>query len=377
MASQIEGGLTGARRWPWRAIGWAAVAALLTIVIHVLDPLGKILLVAFAGLLLGNFLAGIGDGLHARAHLPRWLGVIVAVAIVIAPLVLIGWLLVPRVIDQVTALQSELPRAASAIDGWLRERSWGEALLARAPSPTEVLAPESVLRGARRLVSSIVTVLGAVAVIVFVGLYTAAEPGVYEAGVVRLAPKHHRERVCEVLHEIRHKLWWWIVGRLVSMAIIGVLTTIALSLLGIPLALALGVIAGLLQFIPNIGPVISVVPAVVLAAPLGATKILWVLALYAAIQTLESYVITPVIQRKAAAVPPALLLVAQVVFGLWFGILGVLFATPVTAIVLVVTRTLWVEDALGDRPDEHEEEAEEPAPEASSAPSSAPRPSMA
>lgn len=130
------------------------------------------------------------------------------------------------------------------------------------------------------------------------------------------------------------------------MLLIGVLTTGGLALLGVPAALALGVLAGVLTLVPNLGPTLSVVPAALLALTVSPTTVLWVLGLYAAAQALESYVVSPLVQRRAAAVPPALLLTAQLALGVPFGAFGLLLATPLVAVAIVATRMLYIEDRL-------------------------------
>jgi predicted PurR-regulated permease PerM len=130
------------------------------------------------------------------------------------------------------------------------------------------------------------------------------------------------------------------------MAIIGVLTTAGLWILGIPLALALGIIAALFTFIPNIGPLLSAIPALLLGLMDSPQQALYIGALYVGIQTVESYMITPLIQKKTISLPPALTLSSQVLLGVIFGGLGVALATPMTAVALAATRMLYVNDAL-------------------------------
>ena len=125
-----------------------------------------------------------------------------------------------------------------------------------------------------------------------------------------------------------------------------------LRLLDIPLALVLGLIAGLLAFIPNIGPVLSAVPALLLAATQGWNTVFWVGAVYVGVQTLESYVITPLIQLEKVSLPPLLVIGFQMLFGVLFGILGLMLATPTSALTMTLTRDLYVEDWLERRRDQ-------------------------
>ena len=123
-----------------------------------------------------------------------------------------------------------------------------------------------------------------------------------------------------------------------------------LSLLGIPLALTLALLAAALDFIPNIGPLASAVPALLLALLQGPTTALWVMLLYVIVQVVESYILAPLVQRRAVSLPPALLLGAQVLLPMLFGFPGLLLATPVTVLLLVVVRNLYVEAILEPHP---------------------------
>lgn len=157
-----------------------------------------------------------------------------------------------------------------------------------------------------------------------------------------------RPRGSEVARELAHALRWWFMGRLTSMLIVFVFTWIGLTLLGTPLAFLLALIAGLFSFVPTFGPVTSAVPAVLVglsASPMGAV---WVALLCLGVQMVESYGITPFIQRRAVRVPPALLLGFQLIMGAAAGVLGLIVATPVVVILMVLAQMLYVQDRLGE-----------------------------
>src|SRR5690606_11173520 len=141
--------------------------------------------------------------------------------------------------------------------------------------------------------------------------YLAAEPNLYATGVTKLFPPAKRDRVLQVLFEVSETLRWWLVGKVGSMVFIGILTWIGLSILGIPLALTLGLIAGLLSFIPNFGPIISAVPAILLAFIQSPIQALYVAALYIGVQLIESNLVTPIIERETVELPPALTIIFQ------------------------------------------------------------------
>jgi predicted PurR-regulated permease PerM len=209
----------------------------------------------------------------------------------------------------------------------------------------------STLSRALGVLSSVVTLVGGAALVAVTGVYLALEPRLYINGGVRLAPPRHRPRLRETLVEVGHTLAAWTMGQLLNMTILGTLTGIGLWLLGVPLPLTLGILTGLLCFIPNFGPVLSVIPPILLALGTGdggPALAGWVILLYLGIQTLESYLLTPMIQKQAVDMPPALLIIAQVIGGALIGALGVLLAAPFVAAAMVVVKRLYIENVLGD-----------------------------
>jgi predicted PurR-regulated permease PerM len=186
-------------------------------------------------------------------------------------------------------------------------------------------------------------------IIVSAALYLAADPSTYVDGLVRLVPPRARDRARDLLRQVHDVLLWWLIGKVASMCAVGVLTYLGLKALGVPLALMLALIASILTFMPNIGPILAAVPAVLLALEGGLASAGWVLGLYLAVQTVESYILTPMIQQKAVSLPPALILAAQIIAGVLAGIPGVAMATPLTAAAVVLVRKLYVEDILERR----------------------------
>ena len=155
------------------------------------------------------------------------------------------------------------------------------------------------------------------------------------------------ENMREVLAKLSDTLWWWLIGRLIAMTFIGVATGVGLTLLGVPLAFILGLLAALLSFVPNLGPILSALPAILLGFVQSPQTALWVAALYAGVQVVESYVLDPIIDRKTVYLPPAFTISAQLLMGLFAGLLGVTLATPLAAALVVIVTMLYVQDVLG------------------------------
>jgi predicted PurR-regulated permease PerM len=166
--------------------------------------------------------------------------------------------------------------------------------------------------------------------------------------VVRLFPLSYRARAREVLNEIGCTLQWWLLGQAIDMAVVGVLTGIGLFLLGVPLALALAVLAGLFTFVPYFGPIVSAIPAIIVAATISWSKVLWVIVIYLICHGIEGYVVAPFVQRRTVELPPAVTILSMAVMAALFGALGLMVATPMVAAILVIVREVYVRDILGD-----------------------------
>ncbi|MGH7200668.1 MAG: AI-2E family transporter, partial [Planctomycetaceae bacterium] len=175
------------------------------------------------------------------------------------------------------------------------------------------------------------------------------EPQLYIRGILRLVPVPRRKRCREVLAAAGYTLRWWILGRLFSMAVLGILVGVGLGLLSVPMALTLALIAAALEFIPTIGPILASLPAILIAFMQGPQQALYVVLLYLAVQTVESYLLTPLVERQSVRLPPVMTILVMTLFGVLWGVLGVLVAAPATAAMITVVQMLYVEDTLGDR----------------------------
>lgn len=236
------------------------------------------------------------------------------------------------------------------IKAWLQGNRLGVLLLETMPSSEQTFPSASKLLG--QLTNVFSTAMGAVAnvvIVVMMGFYLALQPSLYANGMVKLLPPKHRQRGHEVTAALGHALRWWLIGRVASMIVVGVLTSLGLMMIDMPLVLALGFIAALLSFIPFVGPILSVIPAILIGLVEGPTTALYVILVYAAVQFLESNFITPMIQQNAVDMPPAALLIAQLMMGALFGLLGLLLATPLAVVAIVLTQMLYLQDVLGDQ----------------------------
>jgi predicted PurR-regulated permease PerM len=303
------------------------------------------LLLAFGAVLFAVFLRGMGGLLRRWTRLPiRWAVLVVLVAF-LGLLGLGGTLAGAAVVQELSDLGSALEDGLARAREFLGRTEWGRELLDRASKG---------LPGAGSLLSRVplafgmaVDLLVGLAVVLFAGIYLAVMPEVYVRGVVRLVPTNHQDRARDVLQATGQALWKWLIGRFVVMAIVAVVTTAGLLLLGVPLAIPLGLIAGVLEFIPFFGPVAAGVPIVLVALTSGTDTALHAALLVLIIQQVEGNVLEPLVEQKAVSVPSALIVVAAIAFTLVFGILGAVFATPLLVVAMIFIQRLYVRDALG------------------------------
>lgn len=352
-----------------RALIFVAIAASVVVLFRLAWRVVDVLLLLFASILFGLFLSGASSWLRKHTPLSHRQALAIVVLALLAVVGVGGWLTAPGITEQAQRLPSNLRDAVERLETTLSNQSWAQPILNQLPDPEQFnTSLNSFLNRIFRLFSRTLNLFTSAAVVLFVGFYLAAEPELYTNGLIRLAPISYRPRAGEVLDETAYTLRRWLLGRLASMLIVGVLWALGLLLIGVPLPLILGILAGILEFIPIIGPILILIPTILIALPGGASQMLYVLLLYAVVQVVESYMITPLIQRETISLPPVLLIMSQLVFGLLFGFVGLLVAAPVTAMILVLTKMLYLEDILGDARTELQKARPEPRFEASKNP---------
>jgi predicted PurR-regulated permease PerM len=219
----------------------------------------------------------------------------------------------------------------------------------------------SVARYLFPFLSSTFAIFGGLLLIVILAIYIGAEPDLYHAGLMHLFPHHARARAGEVLSAVALVLRKWLVTQLIAMLAIGTITTVVLLALDVKAAFALGALAGLLEFVPTIGPLLSAIPAVAMAFLDSPDKALAVVIAYGAIQFLENHLLIPLLMKGGVNLPPALTIVSQALMALLFGFLGLMVAVPLLAAIIVPVKMLYVEGVVGDDMDvlPEEEAAEE------------------
>lgn len=324
------------------ALRFRQVALLLIAVglAFVLWQIADVILLGFAGALFALFLVKVTHLVRRVLPLPYSLTLMMVVIVLILCLALLGLSFAPAVEEQITLFTEAMPAATEG----------ARALLSRLSGilPVGGLGLEGITQGAGRVLGVASSAAGlffsaitSTAIVLLVGFFIALQPSAYRVNVVRLVPKSMRKRADVVVSDITSKLWYWLLARFVSMLAVGLLTTIGLFILGMPVAPALGAVAGLLSFIPNFGPLLSLVPALFLALGQDPSMLYLIPIVYIVVQIIESNFITPFVEQYAVDVPAGLVILAQTACTVLFGVLGLLLATPILLVFLVILRAYY------------------------------------
>ena len=335
-----------------RRVATAAFISLLILVLFLLvGYAANFFFLVFGGIIFAVVISALSHFVSDKTPLSYSLSVALVLILLV---VLIGgtiWLLSPTVSQQADELADSLPKAFNQLKTNLSQSEWGKRLLSGIPEdPGELLSSGNLSKGVLSQMTGVFSsTLGGlvnILIVIITGIYLASSPGNYRNGFVKLFNPAYRDRLIDVMDQCYNTLKNWFVSRSITMTVVGVVTSVGLAILGVPFAIVLGIIAGILNFIPNLGPYIALAPAMLVALPEGTSQVLYVFILYMGVQSLEGYVLTPLLDKKFVSLPPALLLFGQVLLGVLVGLAGVLFASPLIAVLLVIVQELYVKDRL-------------------------------
>jgi predicted PurR-regulated permease PerM len=277
---------------------------------------------------------------------------------------------IPEIVQQITLLATQLPAALDAATIWLEERT-----IIDPRSEAAQRVGDQALEFVGRFVPMAFNMIGFVAgffALVVLAIFLAAEPGVYRSLFLSMTPAQTRELWATAYDLSGRNLRLWVLGKACTMVIIGLAVWIGLTLFGIPGALALGALAAVLEFIPNFGPTIAAAPAILAAFMISPWTALWVAVFYFVLQQIQSAITVPLVERRAVDIPPASLLIWQIMLAVGFGFLALFVATPLLAIIVVVARVVFIEPAQERAQWDRRETETAPAPSAASAPAAEP-----
>jgi predicted PurR-regulated permease PerM len=334
------------------AAGWSIRDAILwifgvTAACLVVWLLHQELLLVFLAVLLAVSLRGAAEWIAKHAPLsPRWAMALIMV-LVVAAFIGFWWWVGPQLIQQAIDLGKTLTQEGGNLASRYGHTNWGRSILEKLSSA----GSEAAQAMASSMLTAATSTVGAIAaffVLIVTMLYFASSPDLYVKGLVTLVPQPHRARVHEVLGKVAAVLRWWFLGQLIDMAVVGLLTTIGLLLIGMPMALALGDIAGILTFVPYFGAILAAIPALAIALGQGLHMAFLTAVVFAVCHFVEGYIMSPMVQDRMVRLPPALLILSMTFLGTLLGPMGIVLATPLAAAGLVLVSEFYVVDVLKD-----------------------------
>lgn len=300
--------------------------------------LRQLLMLVFGAVVIAAIFRALANPIRRHGKLPDWLALTLAIILIMAVIGAAFAAFGREVGRQAERLTDTLPAAWRAIEARLGNIDLGQI--------SDALPGPGDLAGLTSFALSLGGALATTLLVIAAAIYFAAQPEIYRRGLVLMVPKKGRELVDEALGDSGRALVMWLRGQLIIMSVVGTLTGLGLWLIGVPSPLALGLLAGLLDFVPFLGPIAAAIPALLIAFNLDFEMGLWTLALYVVVQQTEGNFLYPLVQRYAVGIPPGLQLFALLAAGLLFGLPGVLLGAPLTVVAYVLVKRLYVREAL-------------------------------
>ncbi|QQO23416.1 AI-2E family transporter [Bradyrhizobium diazoefficiens] len=322
-----------------RALILVALASLAFLAWHLRD----FFLIFVGSLLVATLLELLSEPFVRWCRLPRQLALLMAGLLVLAAIGGCGFLFGTQISSQLEDVFNRADAATTSITGTLQHSPIGRLALSHISGEIPSLSSmfSSVLKISLHFAEATIF-------IVFAGIYFAAQPALYRKGAAYLFPRNSRLNAVSTMRDIARALRLWLLGQLIQMLLIGLLSTLAVWLIGLPSPFALGAIAGITEFVPYLGPILAAIPAILVAVNQGFYPVIWTLGAYIAIHQIEGNVIAPIIQRRMVLVPPATLLLSIVAISLLFGSAAIVFAAPMMVIAFVAVKKLYVREGLGE-----------------------------
>ena len=311
---------------------------------YLLWQLRILFLMLFGAIVIASIFRAVADAITRFTRIPGGIATALSVLLVLGTLAGLTALFGAQIGQQLQTLRETLPAAWKTVEQRIGDVGLSQHLDRLVASITT--PGGGSLSGFGRALLSIGSGIADFVVVIFAGIYLATQPNFYRTGAIKLVPPARRKVAAEAMLESERALRLWLKGQAVAMVVVGVLVGSGLWALGMPSALTLGLMAGLLEFIPFAGPILAAVPAVLLALAVSPELALWVVLLYLAVQQFEGNLLTPLVQQYAVDLPGAVLLFSLIGFGTLFGTLGVILAAPLAVVTMVLVKRLYVIETL-------------------------------
>jgi len=319
----------------WQTV---AIVAILVIFILIARIAFDVLLMALAGSLISVYFHGLGDMIQRRTKLRRNFAMAISVAGTLIIVAVLFWFIGAKIQTQVAELNNTLPHTIATAKAKLASTPAGQKVLDYSAGDNS----QKLMATVQTFFSTSFGVIGDMYIIMFLGIFFTASPSLYKNGILTLVPADKKPMAMNVMNRVSLSLKGWLKGMMLSMVLITILITVGLSIMGIPVAMVLGLITGILEIVPNFGPLIAMIPGVLLALTISTNTAIIVALLYIVSQTIVANIVTPLIQKKMINLPPALTLISQLVMGTLSGALGIILAVPLLAILFILVDELYV-----------------------------------
>lgn len=321
---------------------------LLVLVVAIVAALvraGDLLILAFGAMLGAIVIHAVAELYRDHLRLPRRPALVLAMLTALGLLGFLLWLFGVAFRDQVNLLVTALPGLLDQLAGWARQSPVGAKLV---DAVQAAFAGSRVAQDAGGLVTGAGELVLNALLVLIGALFFAADPKVYERGFLFLVPRRHRPAFEDALFDVGGTLRLWLKAQLIQMTTMGVLVGLGLWAAGVPSAAALGLLTGLSEFVPYIGPIAAMLPALGLAATVGTGQILWTLGVFAGVRLIQTNFITPYVTARVVAIPPAVTLFAIIGIGYVFGLFGLFFSAALLVVIYTLVRSLYLREVLGE-----------------------------
>jgi predicted PurR-regulated permease PerM len=307
---------------------------------YALWKLADLLLLVFACALIALIFFNLARWIVDRTGLNFGVALAMSVIGLLAALVGAFWFFGNSLSNEFTELAQRLPQAWEVFRARFAETPVGVELFRRAGEL--VPSGQTIVGFATGLLTSLGTIVSALAIVIVGGIYLAAQPRLYGKGVIMLTPQAARGKMMRTFLAVADSLNAWLIGQGIGMVFVGAATTIGLSLIGLPAAPAIGLVAGLCEFVPYLGTIVVVIPSVILAFGQSTTMGIWTIAVLIVVQQVQGNLVMPLLQSRMVELPPALTIFSLVALGVLLGPVGVILATPLTVVAMVMIKALYV-----------------------------------
>lgn len=317
------------------------IIAFIVVILLLFQITFSVLLLVLAGALIAVFFRGLSSFIERKTKWNASLSLATSVIGTLLVIIALFWLIGAKVQSQITELSDTLPATIQNAKEQLNKSSFGKKIVQYLSSPETQEKAKTV---GSSFFKSTFGALGDMYVVLFLGIFFTVSPQLYRKGIVQLVPKQGRQKATDVLDKLGDNLKKWLKGQIFAVLVVFVLTATGLLIIGTPMWLALALIAGILNFIPNFGPLIAMIPAVLVALTQSPATAAMVAGLYIIIQVAESNFITPYVQQKLVNIPPALIIIAQLLMGTLTGGWGIILATPLLVIIMILVQELYIKN---------------------------------